>query len=141
MVSMDYQYWLSCLCIWREARGASVAAKNAVWYVLQNRSTDAQRRWPRTLAGVILQREQFSSFNAGDPNAALFPIAPIPPADASRDWLAFLDCQTVVNSPIGDDPTMGANCYESLPDGAPRPSWASAEALTVQIGPFRFYKT
>lgn len=134
---MTYEQWLAALCIWREARGESLQAKTGVWHVIQNRVNDEHRRWPRSIPGVILQHEQFSSFNAGDPNAVRFPI---PLAPESADWLAFLDAQLAVESPLNADPTNGANAYESLPEGAKRPSWATPEALTVTIGAIRFYR-
>lgn len=137
---MSYDEWLAALCIWREARGESLAAKTGVWHVIQNRTADEQRRWPRTIAGVILQHAQFSSFLQSDPNCVRFPIQPMPPQTASADWDAFLDCQTVVESPLNADPTQGANSYESLPEGAKRPAWATVEALTCQIGAIRFYR-
>ena len=137
---MNYDQWLAALCIWREARGASLQAKTGVWHVIQNRTTDAQRRWPRTIPGVILQHAQFSSFLPSDPNVTRFPIPPTPGQDASADWLAFLDCQTVVESPLNADPVGGANMYESLPDGAPKPSWIAAAALQCEISGIRFYK-
>jgi Cell Wall Hydrolase len=139
---MNYESWLACLCLWREARGESLPAKTGVWHVIQNRMADQQRRWPRTVAGVILQHAQFSSFLQSDPNCVRFPIPPIPTASPSADWLAFLDCQTVVESPLNADPTDGANFYESeptAPDPAKQP-WFDPKNLTCQIGAIRFYR-
>jgi Cell Wall Hydrolase len=139
----DYEQWLAALCIWREARGESLAAKTGVWHVIQNRAYDEQRRWPRTVAGVILQHAQFSSFLQSDPNCVRFPIPPIPPQTAPMDWVAFLDCQIVVGSSLNADPTQGANFYESYPE-PPDPAkmpWFDPANLTVQIGPIRFYRS
>ena len=117
-----------------------MAAKTAIWHVIQNRTTDAQRRWPRTIAGVILQHAQFSSFLQSDPNVTRFPIPPTPGQDASADWLAFLDCQTVVESPLAADPTDGADMYESLPANAmPKPAWIAVSTLKCEIAGIRFY--
>jgi spore germination cell wall hydrolase CwlJ-like protein len=138
---VTYEQWLAALCIWREARGEHIDAKRGVWFVIQNRMNDAARRWPRSIAGVILQHEQFSSFNAGDPNAVRFPIPPTEGAPPSGDWKAFTDAQSVVAATGEADPTNGANLYESLPDGAPKPSWATPEAMTAHIGTIRFYKS
>lgn len=138
---MNYELWLAALCIWREARGCPKTVKEGVWHVMLNRTTDEQRRWPRTIAGVILQHEQFSSFNAGDPNAIRFPIPPVPPDNTvSQDWNSFTEAQSLVAAPPGDDPTLGANCYESLPVDAPKPKWATPEAMTAHLGTIRFYK-
>ena len=117
-----------------------MAAKTAIWHVIQNRTLVAQRRWPRTIAGVILQHAQFSSFLQSDPNVTRFPIPPTPGQDASADWLAFLDCQTVVESPLAADPTDGADMYESLPANAmPKPAWIAVSTLKCEIAGIRFY--
>ena len=135
MKLMNYDEWLSALCIWREARGASAAAQTAIYHVILNRATDAQKRWPTTIPGVILQLKQFSSFNVGDPNAVLFPNPYY-----IHDWEAFESCQAVVTAPLGGDPTLGANGYESLPEADRKPAWADPAKIVCTIGPFRFYK-
>lgn len=132
---MNYELWLAALCLWREGRGQSLAALAAIWSVINNRATDALRRWPRSVSDVILEPKQFSSFNIGDPNAVKFPTTSHP-----EDWKAFIACQNVVLTNIGEDTTHGANAYESLPDGAKKPAWAEPLKMTCQIGPFRFYK-
>lgn len=138
---MNYDQWLAALCLWREARGETMATKNAIWHVIQNRAADEQRRWPRTISGVIQQHHQFSSMSfAGDPNLVAWPVEPIPGQQGSDDWKAYLDCQTVVESPLNADPTNGANAYESLVPGVGRPSWASTQALVLEIGNTRFYR-
>ena len=143
---MTYQQWLSALCIWREARGESEAAWNGIWWVVNNRTQDPQRRWPRTVAGVIAQRAQFSSMaTKGDPNLTAWPVEPTPLQTAGADWNAFQAiCDTVVTlPPIGTDPTGGAVYYESYPtppDPAKMP-WFAPENLTVTIGALRFYKS
>lgn len=130
---MNYEQWLACIALWREARGQSLAAMRAIWWVIQNRATDPAKRWPRTIAAVILQPFQFSSFNHDDPNATKFP-SPGNPAD----WQAFLNAQAAVSAP-GDDPTSGANSYESEPPDK-LPKWADAAKITLTEGPFRFYR-
>lgn len=132
--TMIYEQFLLSLCLWREVRGQSQAARAAVAAVIRNRSTDAEHRWPKTIPGVILQPRQFSSFNAGDPNAVLFPV----PSNV-QDWEAWQDCCDVATMPLTADPTQGANSYESEPAGM-LPRWADPEKITVIIGPFRFYK-
>lgn len=141
---MSYDQWLACLCLWREARGESLPCKTAVWHVIQNRTLDQQRRWPRTISGVVAQHLQFSSMTAaGDPNLVRWPTQPTPGQAAGADWLAFLDCQTVVESPLNADPTDSANYYESFaepPDPKKYP-WFDPANLTVQIGTLRFYRS
>jgi N-acetylmuramoyl-L-alanine amidase len=133
---LSYDQWLACLCLWREARGSSLPALTAIWWVLQNRL--ASPKFPKSLPAIILQHNQFSSFNANDPNAVKFPVPPSN-AESPSDWNAFRDCQTVVQNTLGADPTDGALFYESLPE-APTTGWWATLTMTVQIGPFRFYK-
>jgi hypothetical protein len=137
---MTYEQWLACQVLWREARGQSLAVKNAIWHVIQNRTADDQRRWPRTISGVICQHMQFSSMTApGDPNLVAWPVEPIPGQTGSADWQAFLDCQTVVESPLNADPTNGANMYESEPADK-LPYWTKDATLTLDLVNTRFYR-
>jgi len=129
---MTYEQWIAALCLWREARGQSLQVLNAIWWVLQNRLDSPQ--FPKSLPSIILQHKQFSSFNAGDPNAVKFPIP-----DSGADWQAFLDCQNVITNNLGGDATGGALFYESLPT-QPTEGWWATLTMTTQIGPFRFYK-
>jgi spore germination cell wall hydrolase CwlJ-like protein len=131
---VTYDQFILALCLWREARGASQQALAGIAAVIRNRMADSRRRWPGTIPGVILERLQFSSFNAGDPNAVKFPIP-----GTSSDWNAWQSCLDVVLTPLTADPTGGATNYESCELGH-LPSWADANRLTATIGPFRFYK-
>jgi hypothetical protein len=123
---MTYEQWIGALCLWREARGEPLDAKRAVWHVILNRLAD--KRWPDDIPGVILQRKQFSSFNANDPNVSKFPAI----GDTS-----FQECIDVVTNPL-TDPTEGANHYESCSE-MDKPSWTKG-VLYTKIGAFRFYK-
>lgn len=128
------EQFYEALCLWREARGETAAAKQAILCVIRNRAGDAMFRWPRTALGVILQPKQFSSFDPGDPNAAKLPDPKNKP-----DWDAWVECVNIVQSPLTADSTGGATNYESCaPDKLPK--WADPSKLTVTIGPFRFYK-
>lgn len=134
---MSYEEFLAALCLWREARGCSLPCLTAIWWVIQNRAMDSRDRWPKSIPGVILQHAQFSSFTAGDPNATKFPMAtPI----GNADWAAWLDCMVAVTTSLGPDPTNGGTNYESIPDPAERPAWADPSKITLELGPFRFYK-
>lgn len=128
--------FIEALAIYREARGESMPAKAAMLAVIRNRATDSQFRWPRTTVGVIIQPLQFSSFNANDPNATVWPVPGVSPGS----WQAWCDCCSVVTTPMTADPTDGATNYEALPDGAKKPAWADPAKITVQIGKTRFYK-
>ena len=140
--------FLQALCIYREARGESMAAKAAILAVIRNRAADAQGRWPKTTSAVILQPAQFTSFSPNDPSVSVFPQPKTPGA-----WQAWLDCCEVVTSPMSEDPTGGATNYHSIPDDGysyknakgemvnlKPPTWADPAKLTLQIGKTRFYK-
>lgn len=135
---MTYDQLLIALCLYREARGCSLAAMTAIYHVIINRTEDPHKRWRRTISGVILQPMQFSSFSA-DSKDAVFPTQPEPGQQPSADWLAWQNCLTVVEAQLLADPTDGANSYESCAPGE-LPSWATQDALTCTVGPFRFYK-
>jgi len=137
------------LCIWREARGESIAAKAAVLAVLRNRANDPKNRWPKTLAGVVLQPFQFSSFNANDPNVTAWPK--VPPASmvgGSADWPAWLDSCAAYDAPLTADPVGGAQFYHDSSIPPPAVAWlgpghtvADLEALrTATIGRLSFYR-
>ena len=132
---MGYEQWLAAVCIWREARGESIASKTAIWHVIQNRAADPEHRWPRSISAVVAQHAQFSSMTApGDPNLIQWPTS-----SPSADWNAFLDCQSVVQSPLNADPTEGSNMYHSEPAGQ-EPYWVKDATPTVTIGAIKFYK-
>ena len=133
-VWQDTQRFYEALCLWREARGASRPAKAAILAVIRNRAEDKKARWPKTPLEVILQPRQFSSFNSNDPNAMK-----LPDPKSKPDWAAWQECVMVVDTALEADPTDGANHYESCAPGQ-LPAWAKADAITVEIGPFRFYK-
>lgn len=134
---------LARLCLFREARGESIAAKAAVLAVLRNRANDPKNRWPKTLAGVVLQPFQFSSFNRGDPNSVVFPSPWQLP-----DWGRWLDCCAAWDAPLTADPTSGATHYHDSSIPPPAVAWlgpgrtvADLEAFkTATIGKLSFYR-
>lgn len=128
--------FMEALCIYREARGETDAAKAAMLAVIRNRAAQSPKYgWPKNTTGVIVQPWQFSSFNADDPNAKVWPDSTSP-----GRWQAWLDCCNVVLTPMLADPTDGANHYEAVPDPAKRPKWADPAKMTCEIGKTRFYK-
>lgn len=122
--------FLLALCIWREARGETLKGKQLVAAVIINRAHDPAMRWPRTIAGVILQPLQFSSFNAGDPNATKFPNALV-------DLSMWEDCVTAADQAIAGPLATTANHYhvENI-----HPSWADASKIVATEGAHVFYK-
>lgn len=135
--------FLARLCIFREARSESMAGKAAVLAVLRNRANDPKNRWPKTLAGVVTQRYQFSSFNANDPNVTAFPLTTHP-----ADFQAWLDCCHVYDAPLTADSTSGSQFYHDNSIPPPAVAWlgpghtvADLEALkTCEIGRLSFYR-
>jgi hypothetical protein len=141
--TLTYDQWISALCLWREARSATLPAIAGIYHVILNRSQDPHNRWPKTIPGVICQHLQFSSFNAGDPNAVKFPMPPASSGGApTADWTAWLNCVVVVTAPLGADPVGGATNYYSLRGGLPNipPAWADPAKKICEIGVFQFYK-
>ena len=133
-VAESQDTFIRALCIWREMRGESNLARLACYWVISNRMTDPQGRWPKTVYDVVTQPYQFSSFNHGDPNAAAMPHK-----GNSADWQAWLDISGICDNP-GPDPTDGANMYEALGDSIPKPGWVPHAALKKIIGNTRFYR-
>lgn len=133
---MEYGDLMWALTVWREARGETFIGKVGVANVIRNRSLDAKKRWPTSIDGVVLQRLQFSCFNAGDPNSVLFPRSAVKP-----EWDSWLECvQAVGEAKAGNDPTMGSNHYHAIPDGRPFPKWADPALEIRKIGSHRFYR-
>lgn len=132
MTSQDYDNFMAALCIFREARGSSIPAMNCIYHVLRNRANDPHNRWPKFLADVIIQPNQFSSFDHDDPNSGTFPNRLHP-----ADWNAFLNVITVVGNELGTDPTNRATNYYS---GNNAPYWAKDMTLTLELPGFKFYK-
>lgn len=136
--------FVAALCLWREARGESLAGKHAVFCVIRNRAGDSRKRWPSSLWGVVLQKWQFSSFNAGDPNSALWPSEANP-----DDWVQWKMCLAVANGEgLQGDPTQGANHYHDVSISPPFRAWLGPTAtaadlatkLVYEIGRLKFYK-
>ncbi len=131
-----YSVFIMALCIWREARGESIPAKQAVAWVIRNRAAHPSWWGGPSIPSVVLKPYQFSSFNRNDPNSTKFPS----PEDLS--WVASLNAAQDVLTDKVPDPTGNAVFYfdKSL-DSSP-PSWATDGSTdwTVDIGSLHFYK-
>lgn len=129
-----YEFSLLLLCIWREARGESDEAKQAVGWCIRNRVFRPGKTWyGDDWEDVILKPWQFSSFNASDPNATKFPL----PTDPS--FRSCLYAAKYAYEQLGGDPTMGATYYFDDSLAANPPKWAATMRRTVQIGKLIFY--
>ena len=131
----SYEFILLALTVWRESRGETQDARRGVAWSIRNRVLHPGW-WGGSWVGVILKPWQYSSFNAGDANAAKFPAA----EDAA--WDACLAAATEAYHGDGEDPTGGAvNYFDRSLDGD-EPKWATdgSYAHTVNLGNLRFYR-
>jgi spore germination cell wall hydrolase CwlJ-like protein len=117
---------LAALCLWREARNQSPQAQTGVWWVIQNRAK------VKSIADVIVQPFQFSSFNANDPNYQAWPCS------QSDAWI-FHQCLSIVRG-FSDDPTDGATFYFSEPLVSPPAAWGNVQ-VTAKIDGLTFCKS
>ena len=128
------------LCLWREARGETLATKQAVAWSIRNRVLNP-KWWGYDWQSVILMPFQYSSFNRTDPNATKFPT-PGPAWDdcltaASQVWTPF-----PTDTPVLPDPTGGANSYFDMSLDSIPPDWSKAPGTihTIDSGRLHFYK-
>lgn len=122
--------YLAALCTWREARGTSDEAIRGVLHVIKNRATHPSW-WGAGYPGVILKPYQFSSFNAGDPNAVKFP------AEEDRVFQKILNITERVIVGQDEDLTGGATHYHNSDI---TPAWDKQLTQVAKIGPFTFFK-
>lgn len=108
-----------------EARGEGPLGILAVMHVALNRAS----RPNRTLEGVILAPQQFSCFNANDPNREHLLMAD---KDAPLAWGA---CAAIADLALGghtSDPTGGASHYYA--DTIAPPGWTVGWRETARLG-------
>lgn len=120
--------YLLALCVYREARGETPLGKAYVAQVVLNRTIDLQKRWPRTISGVVLQPLQFSSFNANDPNVTVFP------SDGDQTWI---ECVSAAERALQAIPALTpANHYltEGIFNSPKRPKWAAVDKVVATEG-------
>jgi N-acetylmuramoyl-L-alanine amidase len=126
------------LCIWREARGEGFDGKRAVAHVIRNRTMKAEW-WNRHIAGsvacVVLQPWQFSSFNPTDPNADKWPD------DADPSFVECCAAALPTWQGTDSDNTDGATHYYDTSIDWPH-AWGDQSKYenTLNIGRLRFWK-
>ena len=115
-----------------EAEAGLFLGKLAVACVVRNRLAD--KRWPDTWAEVMLQKYQFSCFNADL----------IRPEITMQYWgrVAWRECRFAAFGVLCDyvgDITEGANHYYAA-SLVKQPYWADGHRHTVGVGNHLFYK-
>lgn len=143
-ITDSYPFNMLALCIWREARGEMMLAKEAVAWSIRNRVLHP-RWWGRDWVGVVLMPFQYSSFNHNDPNATKLPLASDP---SWRDCLNVASRMfTSIPQPTDTldltDPTAGADSYFDTSLDTNPPKWAvdGSHQKTCDVGRIHFYKT
>jgi len=123
--------------LYGEARGETLAGKEAVACVVLNRVARATARggsywWGRDVVGVCLKPWQFSCWNTNDPNRAkLLAIS-----EANR---TFRTCLSVAGRALAgavEDKTAGATHYHTR---TVTPAWSRGRAPCAVIGGHLFY--
>jgi len=124
----DTERILLARVIFGEARNQIEEARIAVAWSAKNRIEDT--RWGNTYHQVILQSQQYSAFNKGDPN---FPYVQDPFLDKTQKN-AWYECYEIAGRMIkGElkDLTNGANHYYS--DDINSPWWTKSEEAEFKI--------
>jgi N-acetylmuramoyl-L-alanine amidase len=123
--------------IWGEARGESLAGKEAVANVVMNRVEQAQKRgemwWGNSITEVCLKKYQFSCWLENDPN--YFKLRAVGSDDPN-----FATCLRIARRAVQgtlNDNTNGADHYHA---SYVAPKWADRCTPVAEIGNHLFYK-
>lgn len=130
---------LLAMLVWGEARNQPAAGQLAVAYVpLTRRSrSSTQKRATSSLSSVILASQQFSCFNASDPNfpKLLHPIE----HGGTASWYRCLGAAERALSGSAPNPAPGAThyCTTALWNRAPKhpdhPQWFEAPVIAAGV--------
>lgn len=125
---MNYSQFILALTLWREARGVSSAARQAIACVIRNR---AAKRKDRDIVAVCTAPYQFSSMAApGDANLVKWP--------AVND-IQMADCLAIAGLVNGRDTTGGAIFYFTPPLTQPPKEWGNVVG-TLIVDTVRFWR-
>lgn len=144
--TVDYPKWtgdfhddpiqiLLARAIFGEARGEDDQGKLAVGWVIRNRA-DNPRWWGSDYYRVILKENQFSCFNAGDPNLEKLKD---PMAYDENSWRKCYEIAgRVLSGSKIEDITLNSDHYHSI--AIPRPDTWDEQKFIIQIGNHKFYR-
>lgn len=118
--------------IWGEARGEGRAGMEAVASVIMNR-TLLGGWWGDEVIEVCLKRQQFSAWNANDPNRDKMDA--LKPGDNAAYDMALDIADKAISGDLADT-TGGATHYHTT---AISPNWAAGATETARIGSHVFY--
>lgn len=139
----NYDRIICALTIWREARNQTLTAQNGVFHVILNRCARSPHNgWPSSVHGVCTQPYQFSSFNLDSLGSVAWPNEKY-----AADWGEWLSIQSLIESPLLADPTLGATSYHDSSIAPPFAAWLGSKATledllklkTCEIGALSFY--
>ena len=119
--------------LWGEARGEGLVGMEAVACVIRNRAAHPGW-WGKDIRGVCLAPQQFSCWNAGDPN--LPKLKAVTAADGQ--FSVALQAANAAASGTLADITDGADSYFAL--HTPMPKWATSDKFIKNIGNHAFYR-
>lgn len=131
---MAFDREIAALTTFCEASGASAAERRAVTHIFFNRARSG--RYPKTVAGVCLQRYQFSEFNDDQSNNRNLERGALAPDNdpVVQDCLAAFD--EVAAGAF--DPTGGATHYHDK--SISPPAWTVGAAMCLETPKFFFYR-
>jgi spore germination cell wall hydrolase CwlJ-like protein len=146
------------LTIWGEARNQGEAGMRAVGHVIKNRAES--ERWGDNIKDVVLQRKQFSSWNANDPNKdamqdmleidRMFRDHPegfdewetkFMKSPQYQEYKAYREAKKVAKGILNGsdpDPTKGALFYHTT---GVHPVWAKGQEPIAKFADHIFYTT
>jgi len=119
--------------LWGEARGEPRLGKEAVAAVVLNRvRRGPPERFGATITEVCRKPQQFSCWNADDPNRDRL-------ERVDRSDPAFVECIEIAEQAVDgilEDPTVGSDHYHTIDVS---PDWARGKMPVKTIGRHRFY--
>ena len=119
------------LCIWREARGESRPAREAVAMTIMNRIGRPYFK-AKSVSDVLFRKWAFSSLT--DPRDAQLTTWP---SDGDPVWLECLTIAIQALTGLIEHPAPGADHYVDI--SIKDPAWATPASFVRQIGRLRFF--